>query len=169
MKRNLALIGMMGCGKTTVAKELASVLTDYRYVDIDEEIEKTSGKKISEIFLKQGEAHFRVLERDKIKKICEKNNQIISLGGGAFEKEENRIIVLANAEVIYLKASAKEIFNRIKNEYHRPLLSKNISVERISSIMLNREKNYKKADIIISTDNKTPEKIAKEILEVINA
>ena len=169
MKRNLALIGMMGCGKTTIAKELASILPDYKYVDIDEEIEKTTGKKISEIFLKLGEPHFRILESDKIKKICENDNQIISLGGGAFEREENRIILLANTEVIYLQASADEIYKRIKNEFHRPLLSKNVTKDRISSIMLNREKNYKKADIIISTDNKTPSEIAKNILEVINA
>ena len=68
MKNNIALIGMMGAGKTTVAEELSRVFPEYNLVDIDREIERTSGKKISELFLKFGEQHFRVLESDKIKK-----------------------------------------------------------------------------------------------------
>ena len=167
MKKNLALVGMMGCGKTTVAKELSIILPEMAHVDADDEIEKSAGKKISEIFLKFGEAYFRMLENEKIKKIFSADNQIVSLGGGAFENEENRKIILENANVIYLKTSADEIFKRIKNEFHRPLLAKNFSVDRISDIMTKREPNYKKADYTIITDNKTPEEIAKEILGVI--
>ena len=167
MKKNLALIGMMGCGKTTVAKELNSLLPNFKSVDIDEEIEKSSGKKISEIFLRYGEPHFRILEGEKIKKIFSEDNQIISLGGGAFENETNRKIILENSTVIYLKTSANEIYKRIKNEYHRPLLIKNNSVERIGEIMGKREPNYIKANFIIETDNKTPEEISREILGVI--
>ena len=69
--------------------------------------------------------------------------------------------------VIYLKASAQEIYNRIKNEFHRPLLRKNFSVERIDEIMKKREVNYKKADFMIITDGKTPQKAALEIKGVI--
>ncbi len=167
MKNNLVLIGMMGCGKTTVAKQLEKLLPEYNRIDIDEEIEKSSGKKISEIFLKFGEPHFRLLESNKIKSVLLKKNQIIALGGGAFENAENRAVICSNAKVIYLKTSAEEIYKRIKNEFHRPLLSKNVSAERILEIMNKREPNYLKADIIAQTDNKTPEEISKEILEVI--
>ncbi|MEE3349497.1 MAG: shikimate kinase [Candidatus Gastranaerophilaceae bacterium] len=167
MKNNLVLIGMMGCGKTTVAKQLEKLLPEYNRIDIDEEIEKSSGKKISEIFLKFGEPHFRLLESNKIKSVLLKKNQIIALGGGAFENAENRAVICSNAKVIYLKTSAEEIYKRIKNEFHRPLLSKNVSAERILEIMNKREPNYLKADIIVQTDNKTPEEISKEILEVI--
>lgn len=165
--KNLALIGMMGCGKTTVAAELLKLLPDAVLVDVDNEIEKTSGKKISDIFLKFGEAHFRMLENQKIKKIFSDNNQIISLGGGAFENAENRKIIIENSNVVYLKTSAEEIHSRIKNEFHRPLLAKNSSVERISDIMLQREANYQKADYVIVTDGKEPAEVAKEILGVI--
>ncbi len=165
--KNLALIGMMGCGKTTVAAELLKLLPDAVLVDVDNEIEKTSGKKISDIFLKFGEAHFRMLENQKIKKIFSDNNQIISLGGGAFENAENRKIIIENSNVVYLKTSAEEIHSRIKNEFHRPLLAKNSSVERISDIMLQRESNYQKADYVIVTDGKEPAEVAKEILGVI--
>ena len=122
MKNNIVLIGMMGCGKTTVARELSRLMPEYSLVDIDDEIEKSTGKKISEIFLKYGEAHFRNLEKDKIEKFCQKENQIISLGGGAFESDINRNILSDVSTVIYLKTSPEEIYSRIKNEFHRPLL-----------------------------------------------
>lgn len=167
MKNNIALIGMMGSGKTTVARELSKLIPEYSLSDIDEEIEKSTGKKISDIFLKYGEAHFRNLEKDKIEKISQKQNQIISLGGGAFENEENRTIILNSSITIYLKTSPQEIFSRVKNEFHRPLLQKNCTTERITELIKKREPNYLKADIIITTDNKKPEDIAQEILGVI--
>ena len=167
MKNNIALIGMMGSGKTTVAEELHKLLPGYALVDIDKEIEKGSGRKIPELFLKFGEAHFRALENEKIRKFSNNTDQIIALGGGAFENEENRKLLLKNCTVIYLKASAQEIYNRIKNEFHRPLLRKNFSVERIDEIMKKREVNYKKADFMIITDGKTPQKAALEIKGVI--
>lgn len=169
MKTNIVLIGMMGCGKTTVGRELAETLSDYFYVDIDLEIEKSTQKKISEIFLKHGESFFRMLETEKIKKFSQNGQkQIISTGGGAFENEENRSILRKNGIVIYLKASPDEIYNRIKNETHRPLLRKDFSVEKIDSILKMRETNYKKADITIDTNSKTPQNIVKEIIGAIN-
>lgn len=165
---NIVLIGMMGCGKTTVAKELAKLPENFKYIDIDEEIEKSTQKKISEIFLRHGEPFFRMLETDKIKLICKNNNQIISAGGGAFEREENRKILSENNLVIYLKASPEEIYNRIKNETHRPLLKKNFSVEKIASILEKREINYSKAHKTIDTNGKTPYNIAQEIIGVLN-
>ena len=169
MKNNVVLTGMMGCGKTTVGKELAKIMPDYKYVDIDLEIEKSTQKKISEIFLKHGEPFFRMLETEKIRKFSKNNEkQIISIGGGAFENEENRKNLTSNGVVIYLKASPKEIYERIKNETHRPLLRKDFSVEKITSIMNLREPNYKKANITIDTDNKTPQNIVEEIIGVMN-
>lgn len=165
---NIILIGMMGCGKTTVAKELAKQLNGFKFIDIDEEIEKSTQKKISELFLQHGEPFFRMLETDKIKQFCKNGNQIISTGGGAFENEENRKILSKNNLVIYLKASPEEIYNRIKSETHRPLLKKNFSVEKIATILNNREINYYKAHKIIDTDTKTPHNVVQEIIGVIN-
>lgn len=160
---------MMGCGKTTVGAELSKFLPDYDYIDIDEKIEKSTQKKISDIFLQRGEAFFRMLEEEKIKQFCTNDKfQIISAGGGAFENPNNRKIMLEKGNVIYLKTSPKEIYDRIKLETHRPLLRKNFSVENISEIMKKREKNYKLADIIIVTDKKTPQEIAKKIVGVLN-
>lgn len=159
---------MMGCGKTTVARELAKQLVGFKYIDIDEEIEKSTQKKISEIFSCHGEQFFRALETDKIKQICQADDLIISMGGGAFEREENRRALLENGIVFYLKASADEIFNRIKTETHRPLLKENFSTEKISEILEKREKNYNCAHKIIDTNAKLPQNIAQEIIGVIN-
>ena len=168
MGKNIALIGMMGCGKTTIACELSKILPEYTLVDIDCEIEKSSGKKISEIFLKYGEPHFRILESDKIKKFAPEGDLIIALGGGAFESPDNRKILLETSTVIYLQASAEEIYKRIKNEVHRPLLQKNFSVERIAEIIKKREHNYKKANLTVNTDNKNPLETAKYIIGALN-
>ena len=113
MKKNITLIGMMGSGKTTTAKELSKILPEFKLVDIDDEIEKSSGKKISEIFLKYGEAHFRELETNKIKQFIQNDLQIISAGGGAFENPDNRRRLLENSFVFFLKASPQTIYDRI--------------------------------------------------------
>lgn len=168
MVKSITLIGMMGSGKTTVAKELNKLLPDFRLVDIDEDIEKTSGKKISEIFLKYGEQHFRELEAHKIKHYSSGENLIISAGGGVFENPSNRKVLLNNTNVVYLKASAGEIYNRIKQETHRPLLKENFSIQRISDILDKREKNYQKAHFQVVTDKKTPTQISQEIIGLIN-
>ena len=180
MKKNIVLIGMMGCGKTTAGDELSRELPDYKYFDIDAEIEKSTQKKISEIFLKHGEPFFRMLETEKVRLFCNGEKAIISAGGGAFESEENREIMLKTSYVIYLKATPQEIYSRIKSEveaetnWHgvigrkRPLLKKNFSIEKISRIMQMRETNYLKADITIDTTGKNPYEVVKEILGAIN-
>ena len=164
MYKNIILTGMSGCGKTTTAKELVKVLKDYVYIDIDEEIEKHEGKSINRIFEENGEQYFRNIEKNFIKNVLKSNNMIISIGGGAFEDEENRDLMLSDAHVIYLSASAQTIYNRLKNTNDRPLL-KDISPQKIENIMSKRVNNYKKAHITIDTDNKNIYNVVKEIEE----
>ena len=105
-QNNIILVGMMGAGKTTIGKELLNVLKDYTLIDMDSEIENREKMKISEIFEKYGEKHFRELETNLLKELSKNQNQIISTGGGVFEKEENRNILKETGTVFYLKASA---------------------------------------------------------------
>jgi len=165
MKNNIILVGMMGAGKTFVGKRLKEVFTKMDLIDIDEYIEQSQNMKISEIFEKFGEVHFRNLETDVIKEISNNNNQIISLGGGAFEREENRKILNKNGFTVYLKAPAQVLFDRIKHETHRPLLQQGFGVERVEQILNIREDNYSKALIVIETQNKNSELIIREILK----
>ena len=160
--KTICLIGMMGSGKTTVAK-MAAQFFGIKFVDIDIEIEQIESMTISEIFAKKGEKYFRNLEKITIKDIYEPEDMIISLGGGAFEDIETRQFLLENAKVIYLKTSAQTIFKRIKNDTSRPLLCGKMSVESIDEILQKREKNYLLAHKIVNTDNKSIENIVWEL------
>ena len=164
MKDNIILIGMMGAGKTTVGEELAKVLTDFKLVDLDFEIEKSENMKISDIFANFGEQHFRNIETKFAESFCKNEKQIISTGGGIFENENNRKILLKNGMVFYLKASAEILYNRIKNQTHRPLLKQGFGIDNIKKILEKREENYAKAHIIVDTENKPLYNIVKEII-----
>ncbi len=164
-QNNIILVGMMGAGKTTIGKELLNVLKDYTLIDMDFEIENREQMKISKIFEKYGEKHFRELETNLLKELSKNQNQIISTGGGVFEKEENRNILKETGTVFYLKASAEKLFDRIKSQTHRPLLQQGFGVEKVKSILDTREANYSKADIIIDTENELPQNIVKRIVE----
>ncbi|MBR1680627.1 shikimate kinase [bacterium] len=165
MKNNIILIGMMGAGKTFIGKALKNALPVMNLVDIDEYIEQQQQIKISEIFEKFGENYFRELETIAIREIIQRENQIISLGGGAFERKENRKLLNSNGYTIYLKAPAHILFDRIKNETHRPLLQQGFGVEKVSQILSAREHNYKKALITVDTAQKSQYNIIEEVMK----
>lgn len=167
MKRNISLIGMSGAGKTVTAVELGRILPDFEVVDTDERIISMENRTIAEIFAEFGENYFRKIENEVINAVFHRENQIVALGGGAFENENNREIICQNGIVIYLKAQPKKLFERLKNTNDRPLLSNNFSVEFIAKMLSKREANYEKSDIIIETEDKTPYQVAQKIAEVI--
>jgi shikimate kinase len=160
--KTICLIGMMGSGKTTIAK-LLSECYGIKFVDIDFLIETNEGMKISEIFKQKGESYFRQIEKDTIKKYFVSENMIISLGGGAFEDSDTQKLLLDNSIVIYLKTSPNTIYERIKNDKSRPLLCDKMSVDTIYEIIQKREKNYLNAHKVVETDNKKPEDIIREL------
>lgn len=164
--KTIVLIGMMGSGKTTIGKLLGEKLT-LRSIDIDVIIEQNEKRTVSEIFQNEGEKYFRNIERETIKKNFMNKDLIISLGGGAFEDQLTQELLLKNSTVIYLKTSPNVILERIKNNTNRPLLKNQMTVEKIQSIILQRQKNYELANITILTDNKNTDKIVEEILGVI--
>ncbi len=163
MKNNIILLGMMGAGKSSIGKKLKEVLTNFTFIDVDDYIENKADMKISDIFAKYSEKYFRDLETETIKELCQNDNQIISLGGGSFEREENRNILAKTGKTIYLRAMAQTLFDRIKSETHRPLLKQGFGVEKVEEILSKRAINYEKASIIIDTDGKTPYNIIDEI------
>lgn len=150
---NIVLVGMMGAGKSYVGAKLAKLLVHFNYIDTDELIEKKARKTIPEIFAKHGEEYFRKLEADIIKRVSANKNQIISIGGGAYANHDNIRALRQNSLTFYLKAPASELFNRIKNETHRPLLSKDFTQETIEALLNKRQKYYMQADFIIDTNN----------------
>ena len=165
---NIILVGMMGAGKSSVANELGNIVTSYRVVDVDEYIERNEGIIISEIFERFGEKGFRKLESCAIEKLASQSGLIISTGGGAFEYEENRKVLLKSGKVFYLYAPSQVLYDRIKTQGNRPLLNCENPKEVFDELLDKRDKNYRKADYTIDTSSLTPELVAKEILRSLN-
>ena len=160
--KTICLTGMMGSGKTTVAKLFATKF-NLKFIDIDFLIEQKKNRKISEIFSENGENYFRQIEQQVIFDNFQPEDTIISLGGGAFENEQTRKFLLENSKVIYLKTTPQTILKRIENDDTRPLLHGRMNVEAIIEIINKREKNYLSAHKIIETDDKTTEQIVLEL------
>ena len=165
---NIALIGMMGSGKTTVGKLLSAKLKNFLFVDTDEEIVKLEQKSINDIFKDNGEAYFRTLETDILREIFKNDNQVIATGGGLVCSDENMTLLKGNSLVFYLRTEGKTLFERVKNNKERPLLNAGNMQEKIISLLEQRHLQYEKAHFIIDTDNKTIEAITEEITGVIN-
>ena len=163
--KNIVLVGMMGSGKTTVAKALAQLNTQFEFIDIDAEIEKFQNIKISKIFEKYGERFFRELEDKFIKKFSMKSSKIIATGGGACENMENIENLQQKSVIFYLRADAQTLYTRLKNDKSRPKLQNENMQETLQNLLDKREKNYQLADFDIDVVDKTVENIANEIME----
>ncbi|MDD3419196.1 MAG: shikimate kinase [Candidatus Gastranaerophilales bacterium] len=162
--KNIALIGLMGSGKTTIGVLLAKKL-GVDFVDIDEKIEQKEKTSITKIFETKGEEYFRQVESTLLQDYGKRQNLVISTGGGAVQKEENLQILKSNCTIIYLKASPNELFSRIKDDTSRPLLQTLNPLLTLEELLKKREKNYLMADIIINTEAKTTEQILDEIIK----
>lgn len=163
---NIVLCGMMGCGKSTVARVLAQK-GGFALIDTDEQIVKMYGD-IPSIFEKFGEERFRQIEADVIKQACkEPKNAVISLGGGAVLRRENVNILKKSGKIVYLRATKQTLSARLEGCADRPLLRGNIQ-ERVHAILSERASIYEDvADIIIDTDKLSPEQIADKIRETV--
>lgn len=162
---NIILIGFMGSGKTSVGKELSTLL-EMDHIDIDELIIKNSGLSIDEIFNTYGEIGFRKLEKEVIEDLQDNKNTIISCGGGVVLDSENIDLLKNNGRVIWLKASPQETYNRLLGDTSRPLLKNNFTVKRLTNLLNSRLALYECAsDIIVDTDGKSIQDIAREIVE----
>ena len=164
---NIFLIGPMATGKTTIGKKLAKK-TSKKFYDSDIEIKKSTGADIPLIFEIEGDTGFRKRETKIISKLVLHRNIVLSTGGGAVLAEENRNMLTKNGIVVYLKSSAKKIFDRTYGDKSRPLLQGNNSLSKIKEILKEREHLYELlANEVICTDNFNTEEIIQEILKKI--
>ena len=161
--KNIVLTGFMGSGKTVVARQLARIL-GMKVIDVDTEIEKSTQMTINEIFKQFGESRFREIETETIKHVSEKNNVIISTGGGAVLKQENMDAMKKKGVIVCLTAAPETILERTRETGVRPLLLVENPLERIKELLEFRKPFYEKADIMIDTESKTPLQIAEEIV-----
>ena len=164
LKKNLVFLGMMGSGKTSIGLIVSKKLKS-NFIDIDEEIEKKIGMKISKIFETKGENFFRELEEKITLKILQKSDCVISLGGGTFLNQNIKSEILKNHLSFWLNWDDKTLLNRIKNSRKRPLAINATDTELIDLIK-KRSNIYSKALYEIKCDNLTKSEIVNKILEI---
>lgn len=155
------LTGFMGSGKTTIGPILANTL-GFRFMDIDRWIEEKAGKNVNEIFREVGEEGFRRLEHEALQVASMMKEGVISLGGGTLANEENFRLIHAQGIIVYLQMSSREASRRMRNKGDRPLLQdakgnrleEHDLAQRIDELMKRREEFYKRADVIVTTEQK---------------
>lgn len=169
MLKKIVLIGPPGAGKSSIGKALAKEL-NLNFIDSDSEIEKLSHKKISEIFIEDGEPAFRLLEVDVVRKVLADFDGVISLGGGApINKEIQEVLEDADYPVVFIDVSIAQAATRIGFNKDRPLLLVNPRQQWIS-LMNDRRPIYEKlASQTISSDNQKPHEVAKQISDKLKA
>ena len=169
MLNKIVLIGPPGAGKSSIGKSLAKELS-LPFIDSDTEIEKSSGKKISEIFVDDGEPHFRALEVGKVKQLLQDFEGVISLGGGApINTEISQILESASYPVIFIDVSIAQAAVRIGFNKDRPLLLINPRQQWMNLMIARRPVYEKLASDTVSSDSKKPHEVAKIIVEKIKA
>jgi shikimate kinase len=168
------ITGFMGSGKSTLAPIIANTI-GWNSIDLDDEIVKSTGMKIPRIFKERGEEYFRTLETQILIECSQKENVVVSLGGGTIARQENFDKIKETGILIYLRSSPEKILLRLKNKTDRPLfqtfdkvnLSEEESLLKIKKLLKEREKFYKIADLTFDIDGITVGKTVDEIVRVL--
>ena len=173
----ISLTGFMGAGKSATGKILARKL-HLEFIDTDGIIEERAGQSIKEIFSLQGEPFFRSLEKTVVAEVARKEGVVIAVGGGAILDPANRRNLKKNGLVIFLMVSPDEIRKRSAGDASRPLLNTSKKAgeglyslpkkETIKNLLSQRMPFYRKADICVDTDGKTPREVAQAIIKRMN-
>jgi shikimate kinase len=151
-KRTITLVGLMGAGKSSVGRRLASVL-NLPFRDTDEEVERAAGRSVAEIFADLGEAAFRDGERRVIARLLDQPPHVLATGGGAFMNPETRKLILEHSTAIWLKADIDLLARRVARKTDRPLLQGKDPREVLQALAQVREPVYAEAHITVNSDD----------------
>jgi len=163
--RSIFLIGMMGAGKSTVGRLLAKQL-DYQFIDADRELEARSGVPIPTIFAVEGEAGFRRREIVLLDELTQRAGVVLATGGGAILDAVLSQSMRARGLVIYLRASADEIFRRTRQDRTRPLLQTANPRARIDELLAEREPLYEEAaHLVFQSAASNPRRLVARLIE----
>lgn len=160
---NIALVGFMGAGKSSVALLVARRL-GFQVMDTDKMIEDEAGKTVEQIFAEEGESAFREWERKTVKALTQLSQTIISTGGGLVVDPANLQSLRRHSLVICLWASPETIWERVRHQKHRPLLKGPNPLETIRRLLASREKFYRQADALVNTDGRSTRQVAHQVL-----
>lgn len=160
---NIALIGFMGTGKTSVGRLVADMLR-FDFIDTDELIQTGTGRSITDIFNKDGEATFRTLESQTVGELAGRANTVISTGGGLPVNPKNLASLKAHALVVCLWSSPEKIWERVRHQGHRPLLHDKDPQAKIRELLAAREPFYKQADVLLNTELRSVREVAQQVI-----
>jgi shikimate kinase len=164
LSKTIAMVGMMGAGKTAVGTALARVL-GVPFVDSDEEIIRASGRSIAEIFERDGEAFFRARETEVIARLLRGAPCVLSTGGGAFLAESNRTQITAAGVSVWLNVDIEVLWARVRHKTTRPLLRTANPRETLSGLYAARLPFYTQADItVVATAELSVEDMASRVV-----
>lgn len=160
--RNVALIGFMGTGKSTVGRVVAEML-HFEFLDTDEAIESRAGMAIAEIFKQHGEPAFRELEKKLVAELASRSGVVISCGGGMAASQVNLDRLKQHSLVICLWAAPEKILHRVRHQSHRPLLHDPDPLAKIKTLLAERTPFYRQADVMINTEHRAVRTLARQI------
>ncbi|HEY0455521.1 MAG TPA: shikimate kinase [Verrucomicrobiae bacterium] len=166
--QNLALIGFMGTGKSSVGRIVAAQI-HFQFVDSDELIESRAGCSINEIFKKSGEEVFRRVEKQIVQELSTYEKTVIATGGGLAANPENMASLKSHALVVCLWASPEVIWERVRTQTHRPLLQTPDPFARIKELLAAREPIYKQADVLVNTEMRSVKEVSQHVLHQFNS
>jgi len=161
--RPLVLVGMMGAGKTTVGRRLASRL-GRQFIDSDEEIERAAQMSIPEIFEQRGEGEFRAGEMRVIARLLKEKDIVLATGGGAFVNPDTRALVKAEAVSVWLKADLDVLFERVSRRSNRPLLKTADPKGTLEKLIADRYPLYQEADITVISRDVPQDQVAGDVI-----
>lgn len=165
-KRNLVLVGLMGAGKSSVGRIVATQL-GIPFIDTDAEIERVSRMTVTELFATYGEAEFRALEARVIKRILRTGPRVVSTGGGAFIDERTRKFIKRGGLSLWLKADLDVLWERVMKRDTRPLLRTENPRKTLEDLMTVRYPIYAEADMTVLSRDVRKEKMANEVLAAV--
>jgi len=152
--QNLYLVGPMGVGKTTIGKLVAKKLKK-QFIDLDDEIDHRAGASIPWIFDVEGEDGFRRSETDLLAEYCQKQNMLVSTGGGIVLRERNRQLLTSTGVVVYLDAGVQQLYARTLKDKKRPLLQVPDRLRVITELKQARDPLYREvADLVFDVGNR---------------
>jgi shikimate kinase len=160
---NIALIGFMGTGKTSVGRLVAEQLR-FEYLDTDDVIQSATGRSITEIFEADGEAAFRALEEKVVKELADRKKTVIATGGGLPVNPKNLASLKKHSLVVCLWSSPEKIWERVRHQSHRPLLHDQNPQAKIRELLAAREPFYKQADVLLNTDLRSLREVAQQVV-----
>ncbi len=166
--RPIVLVGMMGAGKTSVGRRLATLL-DRGFIDSDHEIEAAAGMNIPDFFARHGEKAFRDGEAKVVERLLRDDNIVLATGGGAFIDPATRAIIEKQAVSVWIKADFDLLFARVSRRANRPLLQTPNPEQTLKDLIKERYPTYGLADVTIISKDVPQEVVASEIIDILLA